>query len=66
MTFPKILGGNKKKESPFRDPPKKQAHHVREESTESLDESEVEYGPGWEAVFDISPANVTEQRMKQT
>lgn len=35
-------------------------------STSSEDWSEVEYGPGWEKVFDPSPANVTEQQMKAT
>ncbi|CAB9527862.1 expressed unknown protein [Seminavis robusta] len=37
-----------------------------EDTTERSDWSDVEYGPGWEQVFDPSPANVTEQQMKQT
>lgn len=37
-----------------------------ERSNSSEDWLEVEYGPGWEKIFDPSPANVTEQQMKQT
>ena len=37
-----------------------------ERSNSSEDWSEVEYGPGWDKIFDPSPANVTEQQMKAT
>jgi hypothetical protein len=47
-------------------PPKGHQKKPSEDSTESSDWSEVEYGPGWDQVFDPSPANVTEQQMKST
>ena len=37
-----------------------------EDTTESSQWSESQYGPGWDKTFDPSPANVTEAQMKAT
>ena len=63
MPFPTIFANKKKAPQS-----NKLKETGKDETTESSRScwSDVEYGPGWEKVFDPSPANLTEMQMKHT